>query len=817
SKYLLVAEHAIAVVVVVVRHFLLDLAIGIVVIIARYARKSIVGKSSAGNSRRAIHLRGAPCVRKQRGGVAAHFANPWRPRAASAAVSRREFRWRRRPQRGPPPESPGGGLSLARSMAQELTARTSFWKTVEQVPVRYHSLKKVNSMPSLEPRLLKAVSDYTAEATNSEADPSDSAQQLANINNDISGHRVHRLLDRFKQSLIGGLLRISGSLKEAHNAEAGPGEKAPEDDQTDENAAVEGGAATGTASSRRKLTRAALAMKKAEKLYSTESELYSLQGILDDYRLNNPRVLPKSLRFLVTRSRRRGRGDSGSNVEGEEDAADQNLAAVHPLLDRLVVEFCQRMGMMEAGRLPVYQERMFLWLSREQALRMLADIGGTGGARDAVSPEQVFFINQVNLDRVLTDLQCLVARLSGCVASEGQCYPGHWCRDPEKIREQHRGPSDKPPKVAFIEKQSMCHHIYMKHDFGQVCSEPDCPQRGKRMCTCFQENLFIPDTIVLATKKKFEYVCDNMLKGAYGDKQRWLIRAASLKGGNGVQLIDSAAELETFVRYDLHRRLRGQFFVLQRHLTNPQLLEGRRFDLRMFLLVSVLTDRRVVAFLHPGYIRIAQREYEEKSNDLRCHFTWPFTWDPDYSRYGREKTASNSSADYCRPYDDARESLGLPSITNSRELDSALWPTTSSSSNQPSSSTSDSTNSEHRFLRRLHRIVNNLASQIDSIVGDKPGSWQLFGLDLMLDANKEIWLHDVMTYPGCDEPDARSDTQNRVLPAVLTESLALVFELNQRDKATRDAGLWLDLPDVPVNQPGLICSEEFRLDVLNGC
>uniref|UniRef100_A0A1I8I8X3 Fucokinase domain-containing protein n=1 Tax=Macrostomum lignano TaxID=282301 RepID=A0A1I8I8X3_9PLAT len=46
----------------------------------------------------------------------AHFANPWRPRAAGAAVSRREIRW-------------------CRSMAQELVERTSFWKTVEQVPL----------------------------------------------------------------------------------------------------------------------------------------------------------------------------------------------------------------------------------------------------------------------------------------------------------------------------------------------------------------------------------------------------------------------------------------------------------------------------------------------------------------------------------------------------------------------------------------------------------------------------------------------------------------------------------------------------------
>uniref|UniRef100_A0A1I8I358 Sulfatase domain-containing protein n=1 Tax=Macrostomum lignano TaxID=282301 RepID=A0A1I8I358_9PLAT len=58
------------------------------------------------NLRRELEA-GAPCVRKQRGGVAAHFANPRQPRAAGAAVSRIESRWCRCPQRGPPPESPG--------------------------------------------------------------------------------------------------------------------------------------------------------------------------------------------------------------------------------------------------------------------------------------------------------------------------------------------------------------------------------------------------------------------------------------------------------------------------------------------------------------------------------------------------------------------------------------------------------------------------------------------------------------------------------------------------------------------------------------
>uniref|UniRef100_A0A1I8IPU6 Nuclear receptor domain-containing protein n=1 Tax=Macrostomum lignano TaxID=282301 RepID=A0A1I8IPU6_9PLAT len=73
--------------------------------------------------------KGAPCVRKQRGSVAAHFANPWRPRAAGAAVSRREFRWRRRPQRGPPPESPGAD-ELAEILGPENVGEVRVWAEV---------------------------------------------------------------------------------------------------------------------------------------------------------------------------------------------------------------------------------------------------------------------------------------------------------------------------------------------------------------------------------------------------------------------------------------------------------------------------------------------------------------------------------------------------------------------------------------------------------------------------------------------------------------------------------------------------------------
>lgn len=517
------------------------------------------------------------------------------------------------------------------------------------------------------------------------------------------------------------------------------------------------------------------ARRRAEKLWTSDTEGYKFKEALTHYTNIDKHIKPKDMKFIVDHREKQLCDEFGKVMR------TVIRGAVHPLMDNVVSSFCISMGMSEAQKVPTVEERMFLFFSRERALKML----------NRMSPKkQVYFLNFITWDHVLTDLQCLNSRLRHCSLCDGQTYPEHYCHDPEKIAEvfksKYNAKEGTPmPKMLFVDKQTLCSHTYNTQEFNKACEEKDCPYFGQRMCRCFQNAIFIPETLVLATKTQFERVIKNFLEDKYFS-QRWLIRASNLKSGDGIQFIDSAAELETFLRYDVRRKLRGQFFIMQRYIRNPMLMELRRFDCRMFLLVCVLTDRRVLGFLHPGYMREAQKEYDPASNDLRCHLTLPFTWEPDYNRYNVKKP--EELPDYCHPYEKACAGLDLPQL-DFRTIDEEL-------------------RKGNHFICKLNCIVHEIVRSMESIIFDKPGTWQLFGLDITVDNDKNPWLYEVMTYPCQGEPDFFSATQNAVIPAVLTEALTLTFELNQRDFVTRSRLEWMDLPDIPWNKPGLITAQQ---------
>ena len=54
--------------------------------------------------------------------------------------------------------------------------------------------------------------------------------------------------------------------------------------------------------------------------------------------------------------------------------------------------------------------------------------------------------------------------------------------------------------------------------------------------------------------------------------------------------------------------------VIQRYITNPLLVHGRKVDLRAYLLVAS-TDPYIVLF-RPGYVRLAMDQYDVKGKRL---------------------------------------------------------------------------------------------------------------------------------------------------------------------------------------------------------
>jgi len=60
-------------------------------------------------------------------------------------------------------------------------------------------------------------------------------------------------------------------------------------------------------------------------------------------------------------------------------------------------------------------------------------------------------------------------------------------------------------------------------------------------------------------------------------------------------------------------------FVHYRYIKNPLLLEGRKFDIRVFMLIANTSP--YVVFYHKGYARLCLQKYSNLSEELVTHLT----------------------------------------------------------------------------------------------------------------------------------------------------------------------------------------------------
>ncbi|CAD7956592.1 unnamed protein product [Amoebophrya sp. A25] len=101
--------------------------------------------------------------------------------------------------------------------------------------------------------------------------------------------------------------------------------------------------------------------------------------------------------------------------------------------------------------------------------------------------------------------------------------------------------------------------------------------------------------------------------------------------GKGVQLVntwDAVNEILT------EKQVRHQHIVVQKYISHPMLLDGLKFDLRMYLLVTHIDPLECYLF-KDGLVRLSTQEYEKPTEENAKMITMHLT------NYAVNKDAEN--------------------------------------------------------------------------------------------------------------------------------------------------------------------------------
>nr|XP_021137521.1 inactive polyglycylase TTLL10 isoform X2 [Columba livia] len=259
---------------------------------------------------------------------------------------------------------------------------------------------------------------------------------------------------------------------------------------------------------------------------------------------------------------------------------------------------------------------------------------------------------------------------------------------------------------------------------------------------------FFPESFRLDLKDE-----RNAFFGLCKEEQIWICKPSCSNQGRGIFLLKNATAVHTLQakllsaeEHLLSKKMPYKFpqaRIVQRYIHQPLLLEGKKFDVRSFLLIACTAP--YVLFFAQGYVRLTCVNYDAASDDLTVHLTNQYMQKKN-SLYSQLKDETVWRMEHFNSYVNEKfgKNGGLPKD----------WVFT--------------------VFTRMQQIMLQCFLAAKHKLDRKLGYFDLIGCDFLIDENFKVWLLEMNANPalhtGCR---ALSDT----IPAVVHESLDLVLEV----------------------------------------
>ncbi|KAM9241684.1 inactive polyglycylase TTLL10 [Dugong dugon] len=279
-------------------------------------------------------------------------------------------------------------------------------------------------------------------------------------------------------------------------------------------------------------------------------------------------------------------------------------------------------------------------------------------------------------------------------------------------------------------------------------ASPGClqPQKILRM------EEFFPETYRLDIRDERE-----AFFALFDETQTWICKPTASNQGKGIFLLRNQEEVtalqaktQSIEDDPVYRKMPfrvPQARIVQRYIGNPLLLDGKKFDVRSYLLIACAMPYMV--FFGHGYARLTLGLYNLHSNDLSGHLTNQFMQKKS-PLYVLLKEDTVWSMEHLNRYinDKFRKTKGLP-----RD-----WVFTT-------------------FTKRMQQIMAHCFLAVKSKLECKLGYFDLIGCDFLIDENFKVWLLEMNSNPALH---TNCEVLKEVIPGVVVETLDLALETFQK-------------------------------------
>ncbi|XP_014250184.1 tubulin polyglutamylase TTLL4-like isoform X1 [Cimex lectularius] len=221
---------------------------------------------------------------------------------------------------------------------------------------------------------------------------------------------------------------------------------------------------------------------------------------------------------------------------------------------------------------------------------------------------------------------------------------------------------------------------------------------------------FIPRTFILPQDMK-------LLRQAWdrtGSKAKWIVKPPASARGTGIKVVHKWGQIPKKVPV-----------IVQKYISNPYLINGNKFDLRLYVLVPTFNPLRIYLYEN-GLVRFASVKYSDEPSTLNNRYM-------HLTNYSINKLsnnyAQNEDAEACTGHKWTIKSLWTY-LEGSVNMD-ALW-----------------TSLEELVIKTMISGESSISQLSNSNLTSRYCSYELFGVDVLLDENLRPWLLEVNISPS---------------------------------------------------------------------